>query len=174
MRLRLAPLLPALLTVACVGPEPAPPPAPPLPPPTPQADVKQTPVAPVAALTRKKKPGPIPTRPINVKADCSFRDESGYSGRMKLAVEQARVQSFQATVTVPQRGSCRFDLKNFRQTRELPTVQLTHLRDPCIVRVWEQGERITVAFQQCQKMCSGKAWEGLWPILTDTRDGSCA
>ena len=93
---------------------------------------------------------------------------------MKLAIDQARVQSFQATVTIPRRGSCRFDLKNFRQTRELPTVRLMHLHDRCIANVWEQGERITVAFHECQKMCSGSAWEGLWPILTDTRDGSCA
>lgn len=174
MRFHLVLLPLTLLTAACVGPEPAQTPAPSLPPPTPEAGAKSAPVAPVAALPRKKKPGPIPTRPINVKADCSFRDESGYGGMMKLAIDQARVQSFQATVTIPQRGSCRFDLKNFRQTRELPTVRLMHLHDPCIVHVWEQGERITVAFQECQKMCSGSAWEGLWPILTDTRDGSCA
>jgi hypothetical protein len=56
----------------------------------------------------------------------------------------------------------------------MPNVIMKHLSDRCIVHVWEQGERVTVAFQQCQKMCSGNAWEGLWPILTDTRDGSCA
>lgn len=111
---------------------------------------------------------------MNVRTDCIFRDESGYSGSMKLAVEHAKVQAFQAAVIIPRRGSCRFDLKNFRQTRELPTVQLTHLRDACVVQVWEQGERVTVAFQHCQKMCSGNAWEGLWPILADRRDGSCA
>lgn len=174
MQCRLAPFLLTLLTAACVGPEPAPSPARPLPPPIPQADVKQAPVAPVAVLPRKKKPGPIPTRPLNVKADCVFRDETGYGGTMKLAIEQARVQSFQASVSIPRRGNCKFDLKNFRQTREMPNVTLSHLSDRCIVHVWEQGDRITVAFQQCQKMCSGDAWEGLWPILTDTRDGSCA
>lgn len=93
---------------------------------------------------------------------------------MKLTVEQARVQAFQASVTIPRSGNCQFDLKHFRQTRKLPNVELSHLRDPCIVRVWEQGGRVTVAFQQCQKICSGSAWERLWPILTDTRDGFCA
>jgi hypothetical protein len=120
------------------------------------------------------KPAPIPTRAITVKTECAFRDETGYNGAMKLAIEQARVQAFDAWVNIPRRGTCRFDLRNFIQTRDLPTVELKHLSDRCVVRVWEQGERVTVAFQECQKMCSGDAWEQLWPILNDTRDGSCA
>lgn len=140
----------------------------------PAPEHKPTRIATAPVAPRAKRPGPIPTRALNVMTDCKFRDETGYQGTMKLAVDQARVTSFKAAVTIPQRGTCRFDLANFRQTRELPNVELTHLRDPCIVRVWEQGERVTVAFQQCQKMCSGKAWDHLWPIFADRRDGSCA
>lgn len=170
----LAPLLLLMLIGACATPEPAPQATPPSEP-LAKSESELTPrTATAVPVPRKKKPGPIPTRPLNVKADCIFRDETGYSGTMKLAIEHARVQSFQASINVPRRGNCQFDLKNFRQTRELPNVVLSHLRDRCIVHVWEQGERVTVAFQQCQKMCSGDAWEGLWPILTDTRDGSCA
>lgn len=173
MQSHLAPLLLILLISACAAPEHVPQPSPPEPRAKPAPEVPPRAVA-AAPLTRKKKPGPIPTRPLNVKADCMFRDETGYGGTMKLAVENARVQFFQASVNIPQRGNCQFDLKNFRQTRELPNVMLNHLRDRCTVHVWEQGERVTVAFQQCQKMCSGSAWEGLWPILNDTRDGTCA
>ena len=36
------------------------------------------------------------------------------------------------------------------------------------------GERVTVAFQQCEKMCSGNAHSYLWPILNDRNKGSCA
>ncbi|MCM2307340.1 MAG: hypothetical protein NDI91_07715 [Sulfuritalea sp.] len=165
---RVASILLALLLGACARPEPAPPVA------APQPEPKSPPVVIAPAVPKAKKPGPIPTRPLNVKTDCIFRDEAGYSGTMKLAIEQARVQSFEARVDVPRRGSCRFNLKDFRQTRHLPNVELNHLHDRCIVHVWEQGERVTVAFQQCQKMCSGSAWEGLWPILTDTRSGTCA
>jgi hypothetical protein len=120
------------------------------------------------------KPAPIPTRAINVNTDCAFRDETGYNGALTLAIEQARVLAFEVTVNIPRHGSCRFDLSNFRQTRELPTVELTHRSDHCVVRVWEQGERLTVAFHECRKMCSGNAWEQLWPILNDRRDGTCA
>lgn len=174
MRPGLASLLLALLIGACAAPERAPQPVPPTPTAIPESRVTPPPVAAVPTTPRKKKPGPIPTRALNVRADCVFRDETGYNGMMKLAVAQARVESFQANVNIPGRGNCRFDLKDFRQTRDLPNVELKHLRDHCIVRMWEQGERVTVAFQQCQKMCAGTAWEGLWPILTDTRDGSCA
>lgn len=174
MRSGLAALLSSLLIGACASHDPAPQAIPPAAPAPAPAEIKAPPVVTAPRLPKAAKPGPIPTRPLNVKADCIFRDETGYGGTMKLAIEQARVQSFQASISIPRRGTCQFDLKNFRQTREMPNVILNHLSDRCIVRVWEQGARVTVAFLQCQKMCSGDAWESLWPILIDTRDGSCA
>lgn len=170
MRARAAALL-AVLLAACAAPEKAPPPvaepatapaAAPAPPPRPPA------------VARPARPGPLPVRPLNVKTECSFRDETGYSGLLRLEVAEARVHAFEARVEVPRRGSCRFALRDFRQTRELPAVELAQKRGRCIVRVWEQGERVTVAFQECEKMCTGSAHLGLWPILADRRDGSCA
>lgn len=119
-------------------------------------------------------PTPIPVRPLNVKADCSYVDETGTSGALKLEVAAAKVRAFEARVSIPQHGVCRFDLKNFRQTREMPDIELRQQNGSCIVRMWEQGTRVTVAFQQCEKMCTGSAYEQLWPILYDRRDGSCA
>lgn len=174
MRSVLAPLLLSFWISACAVPDRAPQAIPPAEPAQSGAEIKLPPVATAPRKPKVGKPGPIPTRALNVRADCQFHDESGYNGTLTLTVEQARVQTFAAHVNIPRRGNCKFDLKNFRQTRELPNVVLSHLSDRCIVHVWEQGERVTVAFQQCQKMCSGDAWEGLWPILIDTRDGSCA
>lgn len=148
----------------------------------PAVDVTEKPVPETSAIdkrpplpaAKKKRPGPIPTRPISVAATCKFRDETGYAGEMNLKVESARVQVFSASVYVPRHGVCRFDLKSFRQTKLLPTVELTHLETSCKVRVWEQGMRVTVAFDSCRMMCSGNAWPYLWPILADRTDGSCA
>ena len=167
MKTRLTLLLPLLLVSACAGPG-QPPPTPPI------AVPAAAPVAAAPAASKPKKPGPIPVRQLNVKTECSFRDVSGYNGAMKLAIDAAHVQSFEAKVNIPRHGTCRFDLKDFRQTRQMPNIELSHLRNHCIVRVWEQGERVTVAFQQCQKMCSGNAHDYLWPILNSTLDGSCA
>jgi hypothetical protein len=174
MRLRPALLLTLAFLGACATPPPASE-APVAEVATPSASVPKAPqVPPVAAKARAKKPGPIPIRALNVKTECRFRDETGYNGELKISVEEARVSAFEARVNIPQRGSCIFNLKNFRQTRELPNVELTHQGNRCVVHLWEQGERVTVAFQQCQAMCSGQAWEYLWPILAYRGDDSCA
>ena len=166
MRARLVLLLGATLLGACATPDKAPPPA---------AEAMPAAKAPPPAVAaRPKKPGPIPLRPLNVKAECRFRDETGYNGMLRLDVAQAKVRAFAAAVNIPRRGSCRFDLKDFRQTKELPAIELSQNQERCIVRVWEQGERVTVAFQHCEMMCTGGAHAGLWPILADRRDGSCA
>jgi len=159
-------LLPALLLGACAAPEKAPPAA------------EAQPPAPAAiaapAEPRQARPGPIPVRPLNVRTECNFRDETGYNGALKLNVAEAKVHVFEAKVNIPRRGACRFDLKDFRQTKELPAIELSQAKGRCIVRVWEQGDRVTVAFQQCEKMCSGNSYSYLWPILNDRRKGSCA
>jgi len=159
-------LLPALLLGACAAPEKTPPAA------------EAQPPAPAAIAApvepRQARPGPIPVRPLNVRTECSFRDETGYNGALKLNVAEAKVHAFEAKVNIPRRGTCHFDLKDFRQTKELPAIELSQAKGRCIVRVWEQGERVTVAFQQCEKMCSGNSYSYLWPILNDRRKGSCA
>lgn len=163
---RIALLLTAALLGACAAPEKAPPVAEA---PKPAPVTKAPPVA-----AKPTRPGPIPVRPLNVKTECNFRDETGYNGALRLDVTEARVHAFEAKVNIPRRGACRFDLKDFRQTRELPAIELSQTNGRCIVRMWEQGERVTVAFQQCEKMCSGSSYNHLWPILNDRRDGSCA
>lgn len=116
---------------------------------------------------------PIPTRALNVAADCAFKDETGYQGAMKLKVTDAQVHAFQANVHVPKRGACSFDLKDFRQTATLPNVVLHASGSRCVVRMWEQGQRVTVAFNDCQDKCSGEAYAYLWPILANARTGRC-
>jgi hypothetical protein len=123
---------------------------------------------------RRAGPRAIPTRPISVKADCSFKDPTGYRGAMKLEVAEARVQHFEAAVDIPSHGSCAFNLKDFRQTEQMPNPVLKHRSNGCEVRVWEQGQRVTVAFVRCRDNCSSRgAFERLWPILADAGNGSC-
>lgn len=117
---------------------------------------------------------PIPVRPLTVKTDCSYRDETGASGTLRLDVATARVRAFEAKINYPQHGSCHFVLKDFRQTKEMPAIELSQTNGSCVVRMWEQGARVTVAFQQCERMCSGSAYEQLLPMIYDRRDGTCA
>ncbi len=128
----------------------------------------------IGACAIIERPPPIPVRPLDVKADCSYRDETGGSVTLKLDVAAARVRAFEARVNFPQHGSCHFALKDFRQTKEMPAIELVQTSGSCILRMWEQGTRVTVAFQQCEKMCSGSAWDQLLPLIYDRRDGTCA
>lgn len=115
---------------------------------------------------------PMPVRPLNVQADCRFKDEVGYSASARLDVSYSEVRSFAATVEVPRRGSCRFDLADFKQVRREPHVEL-RARDGCVVRLWEQGDQVTVAFAQCAGNCDRGTFDYVWPILVDRPSGRC-
>ena len=158
-------------------PTPAPPPVPAS---APEAKLPQTaPKSPVlkketVAYLAKRGHQPIASRALNAHASCSFRDDTGYSGSLKLAVRDAQVEQLDARVDVPKRGSCQFRLADFSQTETLPIVVLASQRSPCRVSLWEQGDQVTVSFRNCRSECSGSAANHLWPILVDNRKGLCS
>ncbi len=115
---------------------------------------------------------PMPIRPLNVQADCRFKDEVGYSGSALLDVSYSEVSRFKASVSVPKRGSCHFDLADFEQVRKEPHVEL-RASDGCVVRMWEQGDQVTVAFAQCASRCDRNTFDYVWPILVDRPSGLC-
>lgn len=117
---------------------------------------------------------PMPTRPLNVRSKCSYRDDIGTRTRLSLLVKDAEVKTFTADVNMPKHGACRFDLQHFRQTAALPQVLLA-ARDgsDCTVRLWEQGDRVTVAFNNCPQSCDGEAFSYLWPIMVEAKTGRC-
>ena len=169
----IAPIL--LLLGACATPEPAPPssavtPEETVPAKPKQARIESQPLK--HLLGRNLKP--MPDKELNVKTRCSFRDVQGGRGSMDLQVSKAEVKRFAAEVSIPKQGVCRFNFKNFQQTAKLPNVVLTDGGSACVVRMWEQGKGVTVAFNSCQARCSGDAFSYLWPILVDTRSGRCA
>ncbi|HEX5392858.1 MAG TPA: hypothetical protein VFW68_06250 [Rhodocyclaceae bacterium] len=118
--------------------------------------------------------GPLPVRAINASVQCAFKDEVGTQGHLDLQVENASIKSFLAQVNMPKRGMCSFDLKDFEQTEKLPAAVLASRRDACSVRLWEQGDQLTVAFSHCEAHCTGDAFTYLWPILADRPSGTCA
>ena len=128
----------------------------------------------LGACALLERPPPIPARPLDVRADCSYRDETGGSGMLRLDVAAARVRAFEAKANFPQHGSCHFVLKDFRQTKEMPAIELIQPSGSCIVRMWEQGKGVTVAFNGCQANCAGDAFSYLWPVLVDARSGRCS
>jgi len=173
-------LLLLAILAGCATPEPPPAkPAPqaapqpasaPVPTPAPKAQPRQDKLKHLANRHLK----PMPVRPLNARASCSFKDETGYRGQLRLDVKEAAVKRLEASVDVPRRGSCRFKLADFRQTDSQPAVVLAARKGDCKIRLWEQEHQVTVAFRDCRAECSGDSVDYLWPILVDNRKGSCS
>ena len=116
---------------------------------------------------------PMPLRTFTVSTECKFKDEAGNFGNAKVDVLNSKVRALNVVMTMPKRGSCRYDLAQFRQTQALPSIELAGARD-CKVRMWEQGEQITVAFAGCHHLCSpSSAHDYVWPLLIDKPTGQC-
>jgi hypothetical protein len=117
---------------------------------------------------------PQPTRPLNVSSHCSHKDEIGTLTRLDLLVKEAEVRAFDAQVEVKGRGVCRFALNEFEQVETMPQALLRHKKHAsCLVRMWEEGPKVTIAFNSCPKSCQGDAFSYLWPILVEAESGRC-
>ena len=115
-----------------------------------------------------------PTRPLNVRSRCTHKDAIGTTTRLDLLVKNAEVQSFTAQVTMKGYGTCSFNLKDFDQSEKLPQALLKHKnQNGCSVRMWEQGAKVTIAFNSCPKSCEGDAFSYLWPIMVEAKSGRC-
>lgn len=172
MRRRLA-LLAVLLAAGCAEVEKKPEPA------------AEAPTESAAAETPKFKNStlkylagrnlkPQPTRPLNVKSRCAHKDAIGTTTKLDLLVKEAEVKTFDAQVTMKGYGTCRFNLSEFEQVEKLPQALLRHKQQSgCMVRMWEQGPKVTVAFNSCAKSCEGQAFDYLWPIVVEAKSGRC-
>lgn len=117
---------------------------------------------------------PQPTRPLNVRSKCSHRDAVGTATKLDLMVKEAVVKTFSAQVAIKGYGTCRFNLGDFNQAEKMPQALLRHKREPgCLVRMWEQGDQVTIAFNSCPKSCERDAFSYLWPIMVEAKSGRC-
>lgn len=172
MRARLSALGLILTLAACATPEPPPVPEPPPPPRVEKPRMESQPLKHLKGRDIQAMVKSIRVRPLNVKTRCSFRDEvTGTRGRLDLQVKEDEVRRFTAEVNIPKHGICRFDMKDFDQAKAQHPVTLNG--GGCAVRMWEQGARVTVAFNECTAKCEGNAFEYLWPILIDNKTGRC-
>lgn len=120
-------------------------------------------------------PGPIPDRALNIRSDCTSADELGYAEAIKLSVAAGLVSQLEVRITVPKRGSCFFQLADFRQTRAAPHVELSaRSGSKCTTRMWYQQNRFTVAFSDCPEMCTPRGTvDYIWPVELRLSDGAC-
>jgi hypothetical protein len=166
-----------LLLAGCATKEP-PVAAKPAPAPAPEAAKPAPAPAPAPTETYSRLAGrkikPIAVKPITVKADCSYKDPTGYGGKLNLLLDNSQVRALQAEILVPKHGNCAFALKDFRQTAKEPSVTLSSNGGACTVRIWEQEGKVTVAFNSCKDRCQGDSFDYVWPILVDAKTGKCS
>ena len=116
-----------------------------------------------------------PTEPRlqNAAVSCNYKDEGGVRGKATLLVDNNKLTRFFARIEMPNGGVCQFDSKKMEQLPFEQGIALQSKGDECIVRMWEQQHRITIAAYSCHKQCSRGSFSYLWPIIMDTRVGTC-
>jgi hypothetical protein len=116
---------------------------------------------------------PTEARLKNAAVSCNYKDEGGVRGKVMLLVDDYKVSRFNARIEMPNGGVCQFDAKKMQQRPFEQGLALESKNDECVVRMWEQKHRITVAAYNCHRQCSKGSFSYLWPILMDTRLGTC-
>lgn len=142
--------------------------SPPLAGPTVNAD-KTYPPAPQARAT------PIAAREINMAGACKRTEEDGFREDAVVRVSRNAVQTLTWKLWVSRKGSCQFDLAQFKQVQQTPHIEL-HAVDGggCKLMVWQDPRRITLAHAKCEKYCTPGIYEQAWPVLFDPKSGACA
>jgi hypothetical protein len=114
----------------------------------------------------------LPVAALNLDGNCVGKEETGYAENVRVTVAAGQVRAFDARIDIPKRGSCRYQLADFRQTKQTPFVELlARSNSACALRMWQQGDRITVAATDCEEKCARGAFEYAWPVEFNAAGG---
>nr|WP_261634728.1 hypothetical protein [Cupriavidus gilardii] len=128
-----------------------------------------------AATSPPAPPTPIAARVIELAGYCSRTEEDGFREEARMRVASNEVQALSWKLWVSRRGSCAFDLADFRQTRKAPHIELQARDDSgCKLMVWQDPRRVTLAHANCQQRCTPGIYEEAWPVMFDPGNGMCA
>lgn len=137
-------------------------------------------------VLRGKEPAPPPPAPppvaeipapaaagLNFSGHCVGKDEGGYAEDARAQVAGGQVRELEVRIDIPKRGTCSYRLSEFTQTRQAPYVELlARAGGACAIRMWQQGDRITLAPTDCADKCTRGAFEYAWPVQFNTA-GRC-
>ena len=106
---------------------------------------------------------------------CDQREEDGFQERASLRVVDRKVQALSWQTVVDRRGSCAFDLDEFRQTRTQPHLELAaNDGTGCRLLVYQDARRVTLAHANCSRRCTPGIYDQAWPVMFDPASGRCA
>lgn len=120
-------------------------------------------------------PAPIADRPIDVDGRCAQVEEDGFREDARLVVVDNRVDALSWQLWVGSRGTCRFELADFRQVRSRPSIELVERAGgACKLMVWQEPRRVTLAHAGCERRCTPGIYDEAWPVMFEPRTGGCA
>ncbi|MGH8786790.1 MAG: hypothetical protein ACREYA_17110 [Cupriavidus necator] len=126
-------------------------------------------------LGRPAPPAPIASRDIDLAGDCRRTEEDGFREDAQLRVSDNSVQQLSWKLWVGKRGSCSFNLADFRQVQKRPHIELrANDGSGCKLMVWQDPRRVTLAHANCQQRCSPGIYEEAWPVMFEPGSGACA
>ena len=139
-----------------------------------KAPAPPPPTPPAAAPAASQAPGAVPAAGLTFQGNCVEKDETGYAENARLSIALGEVRTLDARIDIPKHGSCRFQLKDFQQTKTTPYVELlARSNSGCALRVWEQTDRVTMAATDCKERCTRGGFEYLWPVEFRDPGGAC-
>ncbi|MDO4905353.1 MAG: hypothetical protein Q4A16_07375 [Lautropia sp.] len=110
---------------------------------------------------------------------CQQKEIDGFTEDARLQISGGQVQMLDWSIKVGRKGQCRFDLADFRQTRNSPHIELQAVsagqRSSCKLLVYGEPRRLTLAHRGCDAFCSKKGLsEEAWPVMFNPTTGRCA
>jgi hypothetical protein len=115
------------------------------------------------------------TGPIDLVGNCAQSDDDGFREQAHLDVRQGSVRALDWQILVGNKGSCRFALDAFQQTRSRGHIELVSKdRSGCKLLVYQDPRRVTLAHAGCESRCTNGIHEQAWPVMFDPRSGGCA
>lgn len=114
-------------------------------------------------------------RGISINGRCKQTDHGGYTEDATVRVAGGKVTALDWSITIPRRGTCRFDGRKFRQTKSSPSIELV-ARDGsgCKLLMWSDPRRVTLAHAGCAKFCTRGIYSKAWPVMFNPKSGRCA
>jgi hypothetical protein len=135
------------------------------------------PSAPVAAAPAPEAPRatPIAAHDISLAGTCRRTEDDGFREDAVMRVVSNDVKSLKWKLWVSKRGTCQFDLADFKQVQKTPHIVLEATDGTqCKLLIWQDPRRVTLAHANCQQRCTPGIYEQAWPVLFNPRNGACA
>lgn len=112
---------------------------------------------------------------ISMSGSCKQTEKDGYSEDATVNVTGGKVTSLSWKISVPKRGTCRFNASQFKQTKTSPSVELLARNGSgCKLLMWSDARRITLAHAGCAKFCTPGVYDKAWPVMFNPKNGRCA